>query len=322
MQFQPDPLINAHCRHVLHIAGTRAEGKAIEGMQRAPMLVHRVGALVLPGSIKTACDEKQKSQRRKPAQAWSVIPILLAMVAICSAHECMFRLERFSVYKPHDGEKLLRSRHDDVVLQTFESSPWLAERPCGVRVMLAGWRVEQHKSHFANMGRFFECCGGAAHRDSRSLIYGISVGSSRDRGKCDGRKLQLIRNADGLAMAARQRLRFAAVTTAPDRADGVNDVLRAQPPSRGGYCLSRGKPSDARDNLFTGFQNLRASGAMDCAVHASATEQRRVGGVHNGVGLLARDVARARYHQDALTQRDSQNLRRAVHAGLMIARSM
>ncbi len=54
---------------------------------------------------------------------------------------------------------------------------------------------------------------------------------------------------------------------------------------------------------------------MDCAVHTASAQQRGVGRIHDGVGLLARDIARARDHQAAFTQCDSQNLRTAVHDG-------
>ncbi len=115
-------------------------------------------------------------------------------------------------------------------------------------------------------------------------------------------------------MAAGQSFRFAAVTTVPERAHCMDDVPRAELPSGGGYSLSCGKMADARNNLLASFQNLRTSSTMDCAVHASSAEQRRVGSIHNGISLLPRDVSWASYHEKAVTQGKPQNFRRAEHA--------
>src|SRR5271165_3428643 len=195
----------------------------------------------------------------------------------------------------------------------FDSRPWLAERPRGACVMLEGSGVEQYESNFVKVSGFFERVSGTGHCYSRGLIHGIAVRSSRDRGECNGRELQLIRDADGFAMATGQRLGFATVTPAPERADGVNDILRDQPAGGRGNRLSRGKATDAPNNLFAGFENRGASGAMDCAVHTSSAQQRRVGGVHDGVGLLASDISRACDQEDAAAEIDSQNLRTVVH---------
>ena len=144
---------------------------------------------------------------------------------------------------------------------------------------------------------------------------GIPVGSGRDRGKSNGRKLQLVRNADAFAMATCQRLFLAALAAAPDRTDGVNNVPCCEPPGGRGHRLARGKLADAGNDLPAGFQDRRSSRTMNGAIHASAAEQRRVGRIHDGVGLLARDIGRTCDHQDAVAECNSQDLRGAVHAG-------
>ena len=39
MQLQVNPSVDAHCHDLLHIAGARTEGQAIEGMKGAPLIV-------------------------------------------------------------------------------------------------------------------------------------------------------------------------------------------------------------------------------------------------------------------------------------------
>src|ERR1035438_465120 len=101
-------------------------------------------------------------------------------------------------------------------------------------------------------------------------------------------------------MATGKRFWLTLLAPAPDRTDGVDDVARRQA-SRGSCdCLSGGKTADAPDNLPAGIEDRWASGAMDGAIHTATAEQGRVGGVHDGIGLLASDVARAEDHQIAI----------------------
>ena len=57
---------------------------------------------------------------------------------------------------------------------------------------------------------------------------------------------------------------------------------------------------------LAGLEDRRASGAMNSAVHAATTQQRRVGGIHNGIGLLASNVGGTRDRQSPIVQGDSQ----------------
>ena len=45
---------------------------------------------------------------------------------------------------------------------------------------------------------------------------------------------------------------------------------------------------------------LGSSGAVDGAIHAPATEQRRVGGVDDRIDVLQRDVAADQFHNDSV----------------------
>ena len=87
---------------------------------------------------------------------------------------------------------------------------------------------------------------------------------------------------------------------APDWPDGVNDVLRRQSTCGSSNGLACRKPSLARDDRLAGFENRRAPGAMDGAVHAATAHQGRVRGIHDGVAGFAGDVARTRDDEQAV----------------------
>src|ERR1035441_5211348 len=81
-------------------------------------------------------------------------------------------------------------------------------------------------------------------------------------------------------MATGQRFRLTLLAAAPERADSVDDVARRQASGGSCHCLSGGKTADALDNLAASLEDGRPSGAMNSAVHTSAAQQGRVGGVH------------------------------------------
>ncbi len=72
------------------------------------------------------------------------------------------------------------------------------------------------------------------------------------------------------------------------------------------------------NNLPASLEDGRPSCAMDGAIHATTTEQGRVGGVHDGVGLLAGYVARTDDHKNAIIHGYSQNLRPGMHGRYLL----
>lgn len=44
-------------------------------------------------------------------------------------------------------------------------------------------------------------------------------------------------------------------------------------------------------DLFAFLQDLRSAGAMDCAIDASATEQRVIGGINDRIDVFSGDIA-------------------------------
>ena len=91
---------------------------------------------------------------------------------------------------------------------------------------------------------------------------------------------------DGAAVAGRQRLIFALAAAMPDRADGMNHMPRRQTIASGDF----GVAGLAAVERAAFGKKLRPGGAMDRAVDAAAAEQRRIGGVDDGVNAQGRDV--------------------------------
>ena len=89
------------------------------------------------------------------------------------------------------------------------------------------------------------------------------------------------------SIATREQFVFAVIAVVPDRADRVNDPFGGQFVAARDFGLAGG--ATAERAAFR--QQLRARRAMNRAVHTATAEQRRVGGIHNRVHALLRDVA-------------------------------
>jgi hypothetical protein len=126
------------------------------------------------------------------------------------------------------------------------------------------------------LDEYVRCRG---NRNLRRAIDGETVDTGGDGGKGNRSKAVGLTEFDRAGVARGQRLIFPPVTAVPDRADGVDDMPRRQPMA-------------GRDFGVTGFaaiegtafgQEFGAGGAVNRAVDATAAEQRRVGGVDDGV---------------------------------------
>ncbi len=80
------------------------------------------------------------------------------------------------------------------------------------------------------------------------------------------------------------------ISARPDRPDGMNNVACRQTACGRSHGLTLWKRPLLRDDLAAMLFNFRSAGGVNGAVNATSTHQRRVGGIHNGVSLLARDV--------------------------------
>src|SRR4051812_2543699 len=93
--------------------------------------------------------------------------------------------------------------------------------------------------------------------------------------------------ARGIAIAAGKQFVFAMMAATPYRPDSVDHMSGGKLVPAGDLGFA-GRTSSQRAALS---EQLRASGAMDGAIDASAAEQRRVGGIDDGVHLAGGDVA-------------------------------
>ena len=91
---------------------------------------------------------------------------------------------------------------------------------------------------------------------------------------------------DGADVVRGQRLIFARLSAVPDRTDGMNHMAGRQTVSTADFGFSG--IAAVQQTAFR--QKLRPCRAMDRAIDAAATEQRRIGGVDDGVNAQGRDV--------------------------------
>src|ERR1700761_8421820 len=136
--------------------------------------------------------------------------------------------------------------------------------------------------------------GNGAQRNLRGLMHRISKSPGRDRREAHAFTVFKIGLLHGMAVSAFQNLRLILVAAIPDRTNGMDYESRREIAARGGNGLACRQRAALFTDLLTLFQKTRAGSAMNGSVHASATQQGRVGGVHNGAGSFIRDVA---YHQ-------------------------
>ena len=105
---------------------------------------------------------------------------------------------------------------------------------------LASAGIIENEANFANVLRGFQCFRRAAQRDGSACSTGYPKDAGGDCGKSDRCELQLVGNANRLAMATCECFRFAVIAAGPQRPDGVNHVARRQSAGCGGDGLSRG----------------------------------------------------------------------------------
>ncbi len=111
---------------------------------------------------------------------------------------------------------------------------------------------------------------------------------------------------DGPAIARRKRLIFAVAAAVPDGSDGVDHMPRRQPIALGDL----GVAGLATIQHAAFDRELRPGCAMNRAVDAAAAEQRRIGGVDDGVNAQGRDVGDETSSRAEATWREAKLRRR------------
>ncbi len=118
-------------------------------------------------------------------------------------------------------------------------------------------------------------------RNRASRFDGVAKGATTDGGECDGAELVLVGELKRALVARREKLRFVMLAAAPGGADGVDDEFRRQVVAYGDFGIARGAAAEGA--AF--FEKFWAGGIVNCAVNASAAQQRGVGSVDDGVDV-------------------------------------
>src|SRR3989454_5729701 len=125
------------------------------------------------------------------------------------------------------------------------------------------------------------------HGNLRRLRDRIAIGAGAGRRDRDRLDPLLIREPQRVDVAVAQQLRLPALPAPPHGTHRVDDVLRRQAVAPRDSRLSGWAAADSPAL----FQQLGAGGAVNRPVHASATQERRVRRVDDGVQSLLGDVA-------------------------------
>ena len=122
--------------------------------------------------------------------------------------------------------------------------------------------------------------------DRRRELERKPIRARADRGKGNGVQLVLQSELQRSPIAGGEQLSLTASATPPNGSNSVNDMTRRK-------LIAAGYPGIAN---LTAAQSpafrkqLRAGSGVNRPVHAAATEQRGVGGVHNRIDIECRDV--------------------------------
>lgn len=125
---------------------------------------------------------------------------------------------------------------------------------------------EQHDSHISQCP-LWQRLGQCSDGDPGRVVVRIPVDAAGDRGEGETPEAELGGQADPIAIAGCERLGLALPTTAPDRADGVQDPRRRQVMSTGGIDRTGPAPLGV-EGLQVG-KEPRSSRGVDGSVHAS-----------------------------------------------------
>src|SRR5579875_1985533 len=123
--------------------------------------------------------------------------------------------------------------------------------------------------------------------DARRSVGRKAVGAGGDRRECDRFRAEFVGNLQATSVARREHSVLSGVSASPNGPDGVDD------PSGGeGEAARCDRISGiASTDLCAGRSQLCSAGcAVDGTVHATATGEPGVRGVHNGINLLLGDV--------------------------------
>ena len=152
---------------------------------------------------------------------------------------------------------------------------------------LQGARAEADQYYLLHRWVPFQKLFRLAHGNPRRTVHWKTIRASADGWKRHGLDAARFDQRETTPITTREQVILAVPAIVPDRADGVNDPPGWKFVALGDFGLAGG--ATAERAAFR--QQFRPGGAMDGAVHAATTEQRRVGSIHNRLHALLRDIA-------------------------------
>jgi hypothetical protein len=130
------------------------------------------------------------------------------------------------------------------------------------------------------------------NRDPGGVLHRKTECPAADRGNRQRSNLVLGARRENVAVAAGEEAGLVVVTPAPYGPNRVDDESRRQTKPRSDPCLAGGA-ANARTNFgdaAAGLQQIRPGRRVNGTIDTTATEQRLVGSIDDGVDLEGRDV--------------------------------
>jgi hypothetical protein len=103
----------------------------------------------------------------------------------------------------------------------------------------------------------------------------------------------VVGDADRFAITARERFRFSEGAPSIHRTNGVHHMFSWQAAAGGYDGFAGGQGTDFSYDALALLKNRWAASAVDGSVYASSADERRVGGVDDGLRRLVGDIGRA-----------------------------
>lgn len=124
-------------------------------------------------------------------------------------------------------------------------------------------------------------------------IEWIPICSSGNCREGDALAVQFPGETQALTVNRPEQVCFLETTSLPDWPDCMEDVAGGESAGIGNHCMT------CRTTFWITFPRLlhrqRSSRSMDGSIHTSTSSQSRVGGIHDGVGLLERNISHIQF---------------------------
>ncbi len=151
--------------------------------------------------------------------------------------------------------------------------------------------AEHDESNFLNLGVFSYVCGDGVKSNAGCTLDGKSVDAGAYGRKGNGCDAVFQRQTKGVLVGAPQKCLLVVCSAPPDGSHGVDDKSGSQMAAAGNDRLAGRTFALRCPDSFALFENPRSTGTMNSSIDASTAQQAGVCRIHNGVGILDRDIA-------------------------------